>query len=874
MSHPEQRAFCESIKKKFPEFFVETFVLDIGSLDINGNNRSIFTRPLYIGIDVAVGRNVDVVSPGGDLGLPDETFDVIISTECLEHDLHYDKTLQNACRLLKAGGLLMITCATTGRPEHGTRRTTPQDAPLLQDMAVWSDYYKNLTETDFRAAIPLDEVFEKYDFSVNDRTHDLYFYGIKKGAWRLRKDYSINVAGLELENEMKGRLRRVEEIALAHERSLPDVRNQALRQEISLAEARAQIDHLIATQREEFAKVLSEMRAGIDQVKAELHNAERNCVRSTLIYRLAKPKRIIATWRDKRAGKKGFLSRLAKKIKSTVHELTGYQSKRKITPKDPGAVVSPGLILKDFSSIPILTTPHTEFLARLIAAELKVYGLTSEIIFKRPSNGFSPAPHFVICPQIFEELPSWYVALQMEQSVSSRWFTEDYFSKLRGAFAVFDYSLKNIEFLEKSGLSYKQIYYVPVGLRDDGCSGGEDTQERDIDVLFYGDDQSPRRKAALAYLRERFDVTVVNNVYGEALRGLLRRSKVIINIHYYEGALLETTRIYECLSEGGVIVSEESSDQGEHSILDDVVEFVSVGRFDLMANAVGRLLACSPEILDKRARIRSRRQPLAAAFKYYFGRFLLATDNITFDQFYDRCNGYFELDSDTICLGLPECHERKASFEAENLPTVQYFPGLRHHQGWIGCGLSYKFLARKALDSEVHQIAICEDDVELQSGWAGRYAAALAYLRSLQGEWDIFSGLIANLHEETRIKRVEDVLRERYVHLDKLVSTVFNVYNSRILARLASWDYNYRDVHKNTVDRYLESLPNLDVVTTVPFIFGHKEDLASVLWGFNNSTYRQLIQASEKLLLDKVRVYIADNFPDDSLLFQELNSEM
>jgi hypothetical protein len=68
-----------------------------------------------------------------------------------------------------------MSCATTGRAEHGTKATSPEDAPLVE----W-DYYKNLTEEDFRKAFELDRMFSEYEFSTNEQTHDLYFYGIKK----------------------------------------------------------------------------------------------------------------------------------------------------------------------------------------------------------------------------------------------------------------------------------------------------------------------------------------------------------------------------------------------------------------------------------------------------------------------------------------------------------------------------------------------------------------------------------------------------------------------------------------------------------------------------------------------------------------------
>lgn len=181
MSHPQQVEFCKKVKNIFPEFFCYKLVLDVGSLDINGNNRYLFENCTYLGIDVAAGNNVDLVANGSKIQLPDESIDVIISTECLEHDMFYSETLVNIYRMLKPGGLFLFTCATEGRPEHGTSRTTPQDAPLIQDNSEWKDYYKNLSESDIRKVLDIEQIFKQAAFEVNHVSHDLYFYGFKNG---------------------------------------------------------------------------------------------------------------------------------------------------------------------------------------------------------------------------------------------------------------------------------------------------------------------------------------------------------------------------------------------------------------------------------------------------------------------------------------------------------------------------------------------------------------------------------------------------------------------------------------------------------------------------------------------------------------------
>ena len=173
MAHKEQVEFCSSVKAKFPKKFKNVTVCDIGSLDINGNNRYLFENYKYVGVDICPGRNVDVLSRG-HLFNPGIQFDVMITSECLEHDEYWFETLNHIVyKLLKPGGIFIMTCATDGRHEHGTTRTSPQDSPAT------TDYYMNINEGHVREAINMRE-FSEYDFSVNNITHDLYFYGIKK----------------------------------------------------------------------------------------------------------------------------------------------------------------------------------------------------------------------------------------------------------------------------------------------------------------------------------------------------------------------------------------------------------------------------------------------------------------------------------------------------------------------------------------------------------------------------------------------------------------------------------------------------------------------------------------------------------------------
>ena len=64
MSHHQQLSFINFVKNKFPDYFDNKKVLEVGSLNINGSVRQFFTNCDYIGLDVGEGKDVDIVCQG------------------------------------------------------------------------------------------------------------------------------------------------------------------------------------------------------------------------------------------------------------------------------------------------------------------------------------------------------------------------------------------------------------------------------------------------------------------------------------------------------------------------------------------------------------------------------------------------------------------------------------------------------------------------------------------------------------------------------------------------------------------------------------------------------------------------------------------
>jgi len=177
MAHDAQRVFVEAVRERYPEHFTNAKVVEIGSLDINGTVRDFFTDPdYYVGVDVGPGPGVDIVDNGALFPGRDDWFDVSISTECFEHNPDWVETFKNMIRMTRQGGLVILTFAGEGRPEHGTSRSDVGSSPLT--VAAGWEYYKNLMLEDLEPHIPL---YMGYSCFYEPYAKDTYFVGMRGG---------------------------------------------------------------------------------------------------------------------------------------------------------------------------------------------------------------------------------------------------------------------------------------------------------------------------------------------------------------------------------------------------------------------------------------------------------------------------------------------------------------------------------------------------------------------------------------------------------------------------------------------------------------------------------------------------------------------
>ena len=168
--HPEIDVFVASVKQKYPHMFKDKSVLEIGSQNINGTVRTHFKNCQYIGTDLGPAKGVDVIHDITEGSFPGK-YDVVISSEMLEHCEDWEKALINMYHNVKPGGLFILTCAGPQRQEHGTHTHTPQDSKFTLN------YYRNISVGDFDSILP-GAYFDKHTLGYSRGEADLYFWGI------------------------------------------------------------------------------------------------------------------------------------------------------------------------------------------------------------------------------------------------------------------------------------------------------------------------------------------------------------------------------------------------------------------------------------------------------------------------------------------------------------------------------------------------------------------------------------------------------------------------------------------------------------------------------------------------------------------------
>ena len=179
--------------------------------------------------------------------------------------------------------------------------------------------------------------------------------------------------------------------------------------------------------------------------------------------------------------------------------------------------------------------------------------------------------HLLQDPKMLLDEPNTIVYNFEQFDTKSDWFSSDYVSLLKSK-PYWDYSTANIAAMKKAypeaQATHVPFAYAPVldysYVRRDVFR----VKRKDIDVLFFGSMNDRRAKIIGELTSMGLNVQAVFGVYGPELSVLIHRSKLVLNMHYYDSSVFEAVRVIPLLASRVAVVSEKSVDDDDYKYLD------------------------------------------------------------------------------------------------------------------------------------------------------------------------------------------------------------------------------------------------------------------------------------------------------------------
>jgi SAM-dependent methyltransferase len=138
----------------------------------------------YVGVDILAGTGVDEIVSVYDLAsrFGDDSFDIVVCTEVVEHVEDWRRAFSNLKRVTKPGGLLIITTRSPGFAYHG-----------------WPHDYWRFTVTDF--------VHVMRDYDQCNLVHDTFSPGVLYAGIKPVDFTEADLGGHALPTAFRGRRR-------------------------------------------------------------------------------------------------------------------------------------------------------------------------------------------------------------------------------------------------------------------------------------------------------------------------------------------------------------------------------------------------------------------------------------------------------------------------------------------------------------------------------------------------------------------------------------------------------------------------------------------------------------------------------------------
>ena len=161
-------------------------------------------------------------------------------------------------------------------------------------------------------------------------------------------------------------------------------------------------------------------------------------------------------------------------------------------------------------------------------------------------------------PDLISSFPRSSIILNTEQlwsDTASEW--KETIFQWSKSFEVWDYSELNIEKLRLVGA--QNCKHLRIGYHKKLRRLAKPPTQ-DIDVLFYGSINDRRRHVINALLARGVQTRILFGVYGRERDELIERSKVVLNLHFFDSKIFETVRVFYLMTNSKAVVAEVGPD--------------------------------------------------------------------------------------------------------------------------------------------------------------------------------------------------------------------------------------------------------------------------------------------------------------------------
>ena len=159
--------------------------------------------------------------------------------------------------------------------------------------------------------------------------------------------------------------------------------------------------------------------------------------------------------------------------------------------------------------------------------------------------------------------------------------------------------------------------------------------------------------------------------------------------------------------------------------------------------------------------------------------------------------------------------DTKAAFDGTGI-KIQRFSGIRHKEGWRGCGAAHVAIAREAMRRGLPWVLVIEDDCLPVADFTERWPIVKKALWNEMGSWDIFLG------GPTYIQGPIEHKGKDLISINTAFATHFYVLQAAAYERVIAWN---PDRH-GPIDVYFSN--QLRKVTTYPMLATQRASLSDI----------------------------------------------